>query len=534
MKKNIYILLLFSLTVVLESCYGDKGNYDYEDVNEITVDLGGAKYTYVVGNVARLEPTLTFATQEIAESELEYNWTLNGEFISDKRVLEFTVEKIASQVECQLRVTNPKTGLTYIGRTAMDFTQKYNLYGWLVLSKDEQASYLNFMTATGADASIYDEHLKVYQEQNREVLPKETLGLLEHFRSGGSSSNPSSVWIVNPKATNCVDLEGAAFTKDLTLPDAFLEPGFTDNLKVKQIAELKWLTVVVDENGKAYTRKKLSEKAFHTGKFLSTPLSFEGNEVKVDRFLIIPEMRALNMPFVEGEKGHQRILALMDYDKQSAGKVLQFTAKEEDYNKNGFYDGPKLHDLLDYEIVYWGYARSGTSTSGGLTGPTSGTYVMILILKKGSEYLYQEYSVNKPSTSNQITVIPTVNKTIDFGNLLEGAIIYAAPYIDNRTYLLIAKGKKLYYADRTTINREEPILLKTFDAEVTALNAEIANSHQLGVGLANGKLFVLSLKTANLGEILGDPNKEEIERFYQVSGRIFDIRYRFKYSNGWT
>lgn len=201
--------------MVLGSCYGDKGNYDYEDVNEITVDLGGTKYTYVVGNVARLEPTLTFATQEIAESELEYNWTLNGEFISDKRVLEFTVEKIASQVECQLRVTNPKTGLTYIGRTAMDFTQKYNLYGWLVLSKDEQASYLNFMTAAGTDSQIYEEHLKVYQEQNRETLPKETLGLLEHFRSGGSSSNPSSVWIVNPKADKCVDLKVLLLLKTL-------------------------------------------------------------------------------------------------------------------------------------------------------------------------------------------------------------------------------------------------------------------------------------------------------------------------------
>ena len=63
--------------MVLGSCYSDKGNYDYEDVNEITVDLGGAKYTYVVGNVAKLEPTLTFATREIAESELEYNWTFH-------------------------------------------------------------------------------------------------------------------------------------------------------------------------------------------------------------------------------------------------------------------------------------------------------------------------------------------------------------------------------------------------------------------------------------------------------------------------
>lgn len=524
MKKNIYILLLFSLTVVLLSCYGDKGNYDYEDVNEITVDLGEAKYTYVVGNVARLEPTITFATKEIAESELEYNWTLDGEFISDKRVLEFTVGKIASQVECQLRVTNPKTGLTYIGRTAMDFTEKYNLYGWLVLSKDEQASYLNFMTATGMDEQVYQKHQAVYQEQNGKTLPKGTLGLLEHFYYMGRSS---SVWIVNSKPADCIDLEGAAFKEDLVLPDAFLEPSFTDNLKVKQIAELRWLTVVVDEDGKAYTRKKLSDKAFHTGKFLSTPLTFEGNEVKVDRFLMIPEMRTLNMPFVEGEKGQQRILTLMDYDKQSAGKVLPFTAKEEDYNKNGFYDGPKLDDLSGYEFVHWGYARLGAS------GFTNGKYKMTLILKKGSEYWYQEYEVNKAS-KNQVAAVPLKNKQIQFGSLLDGALIYTVPYISNKTYLLIAKGNELYYIDRETIDKEEPILLKTFDAEVTALDAESSKSDQLGVGLANGKFFVLSLQTGTLGNILGDSNKEESDRYYQVEGKVFDIRYRCKTSNGWN
>ena len=217
----------------------------------------------------------------------------------------------------------------------------------------------------------------------------------------------------------------------------------------------------------------------------------------------------------------------MDYDKQSAGKVLQFTVKQEDYDKNGFYDAPKLDDLLDYEVVYLGYARPKT------TGLTDGTYVMTLILKRGSEYLYQEYSVNKASTSNQVTAIPSVNKSIHFGNLLEGAVIYTAPYINNRTYLLIAKGNDLYYIDRMTIDKD-PIKMKTFDAEITALNAETSQGNQLGVGLANGKFFVLSLKTEGLGTILGDPDKEEAERYYQVSGRIFDIRYRFKYSNGWT
>ena len=90
-----------------------------------------------------------------------------------------------------------------------------------------------------------------------------------------------------------------------------------------------------------------------------------------------------------------------------------------------------------------------------------------------------------------------------------------------------------FIIDRMTIDKD-PIKMKTFDAEITALNAETSQGNQLGVGLANGKFFVLSLKTEGLGTILGDPDKEEAERYYQVSGRIFDIRYRFKYSNGWT
>ena len=159
---------------------------------------------------------------------------------------------------------------------------------------------------------------------------------------------------------------------------------------------------------------------------------------------------------------------------------------------------------------------------------------MTLILKRGSEYLYQEYSVNKASTSNQVTAIPSVNKSINFGSQLEGAVIYTAPYINNRTYLLVGKGHDLYYVDRTTIDKDPLKLLKTFDEDVTALNAETSQGNQLGVGLANGKFFVLSLKTANLGEILGDSKKEELERYYQMSGKVFDIRYRFRYSNGWT
>ena len=534
--KIMQMLLLACLVFALGSCHSDNGNYDYKDVNEITVDLGSMKYTFVVGNTARIEPVLTFSMGEIPESELEYNWTLNGETVSEEPVLEYVASKIATNVECQLRVTNPANGLTYIGRTVLDFTQRYNSLGWLALSRDEEASYLNFMTG-GIASETYEPHLKVYQEQNQGTrLPKETIGFLEHFFSMGSSSKPSSLWVTAPNASQCIDLEGAAWSKDVTLPETFLEPGFAETLTVKQIAELKWMTVVVAQDGKVYTRKKLSERSFHTGKFLSEPLTYEGKEITAEKFLMFPEMRTLCMPFIEGEKGSQRMLALLDYNKAAAGKIVPFTVNEQQYTKAGFSEShPRLNDFKDTEVTYLGYARESSSL-------TNGKYVIILILKKadGSGYYYQEYKGEKATASSaSATPMKSVELPADFFG--DASVIYAVPYLTNGSRLLVAKGTKLYYIDRLTIGTGELRPLNRnfeFDAKVTALDAESSNSHFLGVGLANGKFFVLSLKGTEvdnlLGKALGDETKKEEERFYQLDGEVFAIRYRYRSANGWT
>ena len=36
MRKNVY-LIVWLMTVILYSCYDDKGNYSYEDIDEISI-----------------------------------------------------------------------------------------------------------------------------------------------------------------------------------------------------------------------------------------------------------------------------------------------------------------------------------------------------------------------------------------------------------------------------------------------------------------------------------------------------------------
>ena len=39
MRKNVY-LIVWLMTVILYSCYDDKGNYSYEDIDEICRNAG--------------------------------------------------------------------------------------------------------------------------------------------------------------------------------------------------------------------------------------------------------------------------------------------------------------------------------------------------------------------------------------------------------------------------------------------------------------------------------------------------------------
>ena len=46
MKK--FILCLMLLPALFTSCYKDEGNYDYKELNEITVDTVGVKTSFVI------------------------------------------------------------------------------------------------------------------------------------------------------------------------------------------------------------------------------------------------------------------------------------------------------------------------------------------------------------------------------------------------------------------------------------------------------------------------------------------------------
>lgn len=82
MKKIFYFTAFAILALLPCGCYEDKGNYDYSDIGEVTVDVKSGVYEYNVMMGEHL--TIPMAvTSDIPESDLEYMWegvTYNGKF----------------------------------------------------------------------------------------------------------------------------------------------------------------------------------------------------------------------------------------------------------------------------------------------------------------------------------------------------------------------------------------------------------------------------------------------------------------------
>ncbi|WP_169503578.1 PKD-like family lipoprotein [Butyricimonas synergistica] len=519
--KNI--IWLFALLFACFACYDDKGNYDYSETNEITIDLRNTQYSAVAGQTINIEPVLTFA-RDSNETGLEFEWKLGNKLLSNERNLSYYVDTILKE-NCYFRVLDTKSGITYMAYTNFELTEKFNNQGWLILAEKDGESCLTYMKevydATVPGNYTYEEYPDVYQSENNAKLGGKPVGLLEHFYYG---SNASNIWVLVDGAES-VDLGATSFKRDITLKESFLDEHLPANFAPLAMAEMRWVSAVVNKSDhKVYTRIKLSDKSFFTGSFLDSPLQYEGEDLYVTDFVIAPFMGPGYTLMVEGEKGHQRYLALVDKDKSNAGKVLPLTV-------SGTYPAgfSSLDDLGDMEVVYTGYSRVSSNSSG------TNRYHSVLRNPAG-EYYYHEFTIAKMTGTSTVIATPEKQVKFDIGNILdENTLFYVAPYKEN-SYMLIAHGADLYMIDRANIGNANMssfvTLYKHFDANITALDAETYTSSRLGVGLENGKFYVLNIPTENNSNMPAEDERVMYESEVNV-GKVVDVRFRIKSGNAW-
>jgi hypothetical protein len=526
--KIRYILLLIIAIWGMTSCFDDKGNYSYDPKNDIKVTFNSSYFEAILGETVKLSPKLTFAIDS-NDVDLSYEWVFLGKKISDQRNLEWVVDTVITSQNIYMNVIDNRTGVTFSGEISAMLSSPYAKEAWVVLAKQDGKSVLSYIREKNEDDGsqygkfTYEDVPNVYQLVNGEELGSEPVRVLEHFANGASVGN---FWILQNGGQGCVDLSGHDFTRDILLNDIFLDGNLPADFKPIDMIDMKWLTCVVDHDGKVYTRKKLTNQLFNSGYFINRPLMFEEKEVDGTGLVRAP---FADLGFtVMYDKVHNRFLAIADYNREIAGKVMKLTVDESKYTPTF----ARLDNLGDMEVLHTGYYEVKEGESGD-----QGYYSILRDPATGNYYTH-DFRVNEMSGSANPSAFPVLQKQIDLSSVIDGTsknvfnVLRSWVYGEDfgTPYVLISKDNELWLYDREAKLPVEKYYEFPKGQIITAIDSECVGSRRVAIGMKTGEFYVLDLTRKAVNG--------QIERLVYASphnfGEIVHIRYKVCYGNSWS
>ncbi|WP_316817131.1 PKD-like family lipoprotein [Pedobacter nyackensis] len=214
MKKLYIIFLLVGL--FMSSCKKDLGNYDYKELEEITIT--GIETTYAkLTDVDRitLDPTVT---SSVEAAEFEYLWgiyetNVTGrvpvmDTIAKTKALDYPVKLVAKEWVLVFRATNKKTGYSKYVKSRINVGTEYTR-GWYVAKDDGiQADMDLFLTPQ----TIVPERLRenVFSSVNGKKLEGKAklISFYHDYKSAvsGTMGNTRSIFLTTERDLSVVDV----------------------------------------------------------------------------------------------------------------------------------------------------------------------------------------------------------------------------------------------------------------------------------------------------------------------------------------
>lgn len=167
MKKYfIYTVYIIFLQLCLYSCSKDLGNYDYQDINELT-EIGGieASYNALTGQPIQIIPELKFTKDPtVTEDNYLYEWLSLDDaisievgrrrLISTSRNLDTILNLPASNYTFYYRVTEKSTGIQWRKSFKVHITTDIR-NGWLVLNDINGTARLDMLNYLEDESNFY-------------------------------------------------------------------------------------------------------------------------------------------------------------------------------------------------------------------------------------------------------------------------------------------------------------------------------------------------------------------------------------------
>ena len=179
MKRLIYYVGVFAgCLVALSSCYDDKGNYEYIELEEVSIDTAGtgmqAEYAIMRYDSLYIAPNIYFEGELVTDESLvplDYMWTIfrattgvGANLVIDtigyRPALDTIITRMGGAYYVQLAVTNRNDGIRQFFRTMVTISEIFD-GGWMVFyERADKPGYSDL-------ALVYNPWVKANSKTNR-------------------------------------------------------------------------------------------------------------------------------------------------------------------------------------------------------------------------------------------------------------------------------------------------------------------------------------------------------------------------------
>ena len=474
MKKNILLLYIGFALFLFGSCYKDLGSYDYQAINELSIDgLGEDLSVIYKKDTIRIVPELKFTHDSVNADRYEYEWKVIPKLTTSKenyiigrtRNLEYFTELLPGTYTLYLKVKDKETDLVWKNSTSLAVRTQV-ARGFLLLGEKEDGYVGLDMISFASDTIILKDLLK-----NNGLPPLRDPVRVMYTGSSSAAMDPYvRLWIMTKDGSyyvNTTDFTGTVENNlknmiytSFELPEV-LNP--VHMIAKSSSGSMSKYRIMVCEDGNAFYIISLG-----SGEYYPNP---------VNRSIQTPETLYKAFPYIFTSPANIFGFLLYDTDQD---RFLQISVSEFDplmsLNLND-----KSGDVFPWnqgnngrELVY------GENTMNTDGGSKYGNSFALMKDGEGNFFIYKFYvrlSVSKRGAfAVKSSMAPALNE----------ADLFA--FSSKRTLFLYAVGKTLYAYDYN--DGHEKIYTKEFEDEITMIKFDIESNtayNQLWVATYNAE-----------------------------------------------
>ncbi|WEK37007.1 MAG: PKD-like family lipoprotein [Candidatus Pseudobacter hemicellulosilyticus] len=495
MKRKFIQLLIAGLAFgSLQSCIKDKGDYEYNYGNEVTIRYATYSYTVFLADTLTVTPLRTFANPQGDTTDYDHAWYINGEQYSDAPVLKYAGKAIGS-TSVYYYMIDRKSGIWFPAASSFTInTSSPFAAGWGILYEKDNESELAHVRINGTSFVDYKDLYKTYN--NGESMGSAPVKIRDYAVSSGRG-----MYVLQRGGPGPLELDANGFSKKLVAKDAFTA-GAPAGFEPVDMAFFGTADLLVNKDGTLYSRTFPSGALPFATPWFSTPVQYT-------RGLKISDIwdswsRNATFSIMHDELNNRLLTMSFNIGTNPSGGIpirdipAPVTPYPEEYSP--------LNNLGNWDYVWGGTFNDASGLMDG---------AMLLRSPADSKLYWQTFQI-QVTGNNDARVTPKTRVLFQGNNLVTDKSILKT--VKTRGYLFFTAGadnKQLYYYDN--ISGQPVVKYTEFSSPITAIEPA-EDGMTMAIGLEDGTFLIYDISN----EVIISGVPKELHR-YGGLGKVVDI-----------